>query len=93
MSYKRAIHILPDDLLEMVQEYVDGEFIYIPRKSGNKKEWGSNTSTRFELQQRNMRIYEDYLAGHSLQELSDKYFLSLKSMQRIIREQRNMNEA
>lgn len=40
MSYKRAIHILPNDLLEMVQEYVDGEFIYIPRKSGKKKEWG-----------------------------------------------------
>ncbi|WP_238933435.1 CD3324 family protein [Brevibacillus choshinensis] len=77
----------------MVQEYVDGEFIYIPRKSGNKKEWGSNTSTRIELQQRNMQIYEDYLAGNSQQELSDKYFLSLKSMQRIIREQRNMNEA
>lgn len=37
MSYKRAIHILPNDLLEMVQEYVDGEFIYIPRKSGKKK--------------------------------------------------------
>ncbi|QRG70751.1 hypothetical protein JNE38_23550 [Brevibacillus choshinensis] len=77
----------------VVQEYVDGEFIYIPRKSGNKKEWGSNTSTRIELQQRNMQIYEDYLAGNSQQELSDKYFLSLKSMQRIIREQRNMNEA
>lgn len=46
MSYKRAIHILPNDLLEMVQEYVDGEFIYIPRKSGKKKEWGSSTSTR-----------------------------------------------
>ncbi|MED4782040.1 CD3324 family protein [Brevibacillus choshinensis] len=92
MSYKRAIHILPNDLLEMVQEYVDGEFIYIPRKSGNKKEWGSNTSTRIEeLQQRNMQIYEDYLAGNSLQELSDKYFLSLKSIQRIIREQRNIN--
>ncbi|CAM5795347.1 MULTISPECIES: CD3324 family protein [Brevibacillus] len=90
MSYKRAIHILPNDLLEMVQEYVDGEFIYIPRKSGKKKEWGSNTSTRTELQQRNRQIYEEYLAGNSLQQLADKYFLSLKSMQRIIREQRNI---
>ncbi|MED1744242.1 CD3324 family protein [Brevibacillus borstelensis] len=90
MSYKRAIHILPNDLLEMVQEYVDGEFIYIPRKSGKKKEWGSSTSTRTELQQRNRQIYEEYLAGNSLQQLADKYFLSLKSMQRIIREQRNI---
>ncbi|MGC5324242.1 CD3324 family protein [Brevibacillus sp. SYSU BS000544] len=93
MSYKRAIHILPNALLEMIQEYVEGEFIYIPRKSGNKKEWGTNTSTRIELQQRNMQIYEDYLAGNSLQELSDKYFLSLKSMQRIVREQKNIKNA
>jgi Mor family transcriptional regulator len=91
MSYKRAIHILPNDLLEQVQKYVDGEFIYIPRKSGNKKEWGSKTATRKELQQRNMRIYEGYLAGNSLQKLSEQYFLSIKSMQRIIRDQRNMN--
>lgn len=91
MSYKKAIYILPNDLLELIQEYVDGEFIYIPRKSGNKKEWGSNTSTRKELHQRNIQIYEDYLAGNSLKELSEKYFLSLKSMQRIIRKQRNIN--
>lgn len=89
MSYKKAVYILPDDLLEKVQEYVDGEFIYIPRKSGNKKEWGARTSIRKELQQRNGKIYEDYLAGHSSQNLSEKYFLSLKSIQRIIREQKN----
>lgn len=82
MSYKRATHILPNDLLERVQEYVDGDFIYIPRKSGNKKEWGSNTSTRRELRQRDLQIYEDYLTGNPLQELSKKYFLSLKSIQR-----------
>jgi len=52
---------------------------------------GCKTSTRQELQQRNMQIYEDYLAGNSLQELSEKYFLFLKSIQRIIWEQRNIN--
>lgn len=91
MSYKRAIYILPIELLEQVQEYVDGEFIYVPRKSGNKKEWGTKTSTRKELQQRNMQIYEDYLVGNSQQELSEIYFLSLKSIQRIIRKQRDIN--
>lgn len=54
MSYKKAIHILPEELLELIQEYVDGECIYIPRKSNNKKEWGSNTPTREELSIRNM---------------------------------------
>ncbi|MBX4271149.1 hypothetical protein K2181_18000 [Clostridium estertheticum] len=34
-------------------------------------------------------MYEDYLAGHNSKDLSEKYFLSLKSIQRIIREQKN----
>lgn len=69
MSYKKAIHILPEELLELIQEYVDGECIYIPRKSNNKKEWGSNTPTREELSIRNMQIYEDYQVGYDLQYL------------------------
>lgn len=36
MSYKKATHILPRELLEKIQEYIDGEFIYIPRISDNK---------------------------------------------------------
>ncbi|MCJ0222769.1 hypothetical protein JY758_04130 [Clostridioides difficile] len=84
MSYKKAIHILPEELLESIQEYVDGECIYIPRKSNNKKEWGSNTPTREELSIRNMQIYEDYQVGYDLQYLSEKYYLSLKSIQRIV---------
>lgn len=89
MSYNKAVYILPNDLLEKVQEYVDGGFIYIPRKSANKMEWGARTSTRQELYKRNTQIYEDYLAGYSAQDLSEKYFLSLKSIQRIIRKQKN----
>lgn len=89
MSYKKALNILLSDLLEQVQEYVDGEFIYIPRKSSNKKRWGARTSTCQELQQRNTQIYKDHLEGCSSQDLSKKYFLSLKSIQRIIRIQRN----
>ena len=54
-----------------------------------KREWGARTSIRQELYKRNTQIYGDYLAGHSSQDLSGKYFLSLKSIQRIIREQKN----
>lgn len=84
MSYKKATHVLPQDLLQQVQEYVDGEFIYIPRASDNKKSWGETTSTRQELQSRNEHIYIDYLAGENMESLAEKYFLSLKSIQRII---------
>lgn len=84
MSYKKATHILPRELLEKVQEYVDGESIYIPKISDNKKSWGAATSTRQELRDRNEHIYMDYLAGAHMQDLAEKYFLSVKSIQRII---------
>ncbi len=84
MSYKKTPHILPQELLEKVQEYVDGESIYIPRVSQHKRDWGAATSTRQELRKRNAGIYADYLAGERMEALAEKYFLSLKSIQRII---------
>ena len=84
MSYKKATHVLPQELLTKVQEYIDGEFIYIPRVSDNKKNWGATTSTRQELKDRNEHIYMDYLAGKHMEYLAEKYFLSVKSIQRII---------
>lgn len=86
MGYKKATHVLPQDLLQEVQEYIDGEFLYIPRIADNKKSWGAETSTRRELQERNRHIYEDYLSGETMEALAEKYFLSLKSIQRIVRQ-------
>lgn len=84
MSYKKATQVLPQELLEQVQEYVDGEYLYIPRITENKKDWGSETSTRKELQARNRRIYEAYLNGASVANLAQEHFLSPKSIQRIL---------
>lgn len=84
MGYKKATHILPQDLLEKVQEYVDGEFLYIPRISDNKKDWGTTTSIRQELRERNTKIFADYQAGEQMGSLAEKYYLSLKSIQRIV---------
>lgn len=84
MSYKKATHVLPRDLLEKIQEYVDGEFLYIPRVTGNKKDWGASTSTRRELRERNDLIFKEYLVGKCMQALAEKYFLSIKSIQRIV---------
>ncbi len=91
MSYKKATHVLPDDLLLKVQKYIDGEFLYIPRIADNKKVWGTNTSTRQEIQNRNKQIYADYLSGIKMSTLAEKYYLSLKSIQRIIRQAKNNN--
>lgn len=84
MSYTKANNILPDELVELIQEYIDGEYIYIPKKEANKKAWGSNTNTKPELEYRNNNIFTDYINGIKMNELTTKYFLSIKSIQRII---------
>jgi Mor family transcriptional regulator len=86
MSYIKAVNILPQGLLALIQEYVDGEYLYIPRKECNKKDWGDNTSTKEELQARNALIYQEYQQSTCIKVLAQKYFLSEKSLQRIITE-------
>ncbi|MFJ7973526.1 CD3324 family protein [Psychrobacillus sp. NPDC096389] len=84
MSYRKAKNLLPAELVELIQQYVDGEYIYIPRREDNKKSWGSATATRRELDFRNSAIYKDYLSGINVAALGEKYYLSSKSIQRII---------
>lgn len=88
MGYKRAEEILPVEVMELVQQYVDGQSIYIPKKADSRSEWGAGTATKKELCVRNERIFEEYLGGAKITELADKYYLSEKSIQRIIRQMR-----
>ena len=83
MSYIRADKILPKELLEAVQQYVDGQTIYIPRKE--KREWGSGTSAREFFRVRNDRICRAWQDGTGEEELSRRFSLSRKSIQRILR--------
>lgn len=89
MSYKKAEQVLPKEIIELIQSYVDGEYIYIPRKENTRKGWGESTHIRRDLQKRNLKIFADYKKGLNSAQLSEKYFLSLKSIQRIIREMKN----
>lgn len=86
MGYRRAEEILPQEIIELIQKYVDGENIYIPRKENQRKEWGNKTSTRQELKNRNMQIFADFQKGNKVRDLSEKYYLSEKSIHRILRE-------
>lgn len=90
MSYKKVDKILPVEVIKLIQNYIDGELIYIPRKEENRKIWGEGTNIRKELYSRNKKIYEEYLISVSIKDLSKKYYLSEKSISRIIREQKNI---
>lgn len=85
MGYRKAEEILPMEVIELIQKYVDGENIYIPRKENHRRAWGNKTLIRQELENRNIQIFTDFQTGYNVQALSDKYFLSEKSIQRILR--------
>ena len=86
MSYIKAENVLPQELIETIQQYVDGKLIYIPCKE--KQEWGSTTSAKLFFRERNERIYETYKGGMGPRELAQIFSLSEKSIQRILRNQR-----
>lgn len=86
MGYQKPIHLLPKELIEQVQEYVDGQVIYIPKKKDNKKQWGENTDTKQILSTRNRQICLDFQSGMGVKQLSDQYFLTEKSIWRIIKQ-------
>jgi len=84
MRYVNAKDVLPKDVLALLQEYTQGEYIYIPKKAESRKSWGDNTNSKTETQQRNIEIYQKYKTGCKTAELAVEYFLSEKSIQRII---------
>lgn len=45
----KAKEILPIEIIELIQQYVDGESIYIPRESSYKQAWGTSTQIKQEL--------------------------------------------
>lgn len=91
MNYKNATHILPDRLVQEIQQYVQGEYIYIPIK--NKVINLTPTEYEQELIKRNEHIYTKSLEGISNSELADRYHLSASSIRRIIIGQRKGYEA
>ena len=84
MKYVKAIDVLPQEIIEIIQNYVDGEYLYIPRKNDNKKSWGEKSGIKSSLKIRNNEIYKKYLQGTPIYELTREYFLSEKSIRRII---------
>lgn len=88
MGYIKAEEILPIEVIELIQKYVDGQNIYIPRKTEHRAAWGSGTAIRSELGTRNQQIYSEFVNGKSISELAECYYLSEKSIQRIIYQER-----
>ena len=77
MKYINASTILPDELVEELQKYVQAGYIYIPAKDEQHKNWGELSGYRKELARRNALIIAEYRSGASMEELAKRYSLSL----------------
>ena len=53
MSYIKADEVLPQHIIKIIQQYIDGENIYIPKKKGSRRGWGEKTGARTDLLRRN----------------------------------------
>lgn len=84
MSYKNGKDILPPSLLSQLQDYIQGEIVYIPKKEQKRAGWGENNGTRQIMEKRNREIYNLYRTGWSMKELIGKYHLSEDSIRKII---------
>ena len=63
MKYKKAQDILPQYMIDDLQQYIEGGYLYIPKKEENKKSWGENTNTKKELNKRNKEIAKNVEMG------------------------------
>lgn len=84
MGYIKAEQVLPQNIIELIQQYVEGANIYIPRKEDSRAGWGENNQTKQRLLERNQQIFDEYVSGRKMQEIACRYFLSEKSIQRIV---------
>ncbi|MFD0619633.1 hypothetical protein ACFQZR_19365 [Paenibacillus sp. GCM10027629] len=46
MKYSKAEFIFPEELLRIIQEYVQGELVYIPKPKEAHLKWGEKTLSK-----------------------------------------------
>jgi Mor family transcriptional regulator len=91
LKYKNAQSMLPTWLLERLQDYVQGEIIYIPKKEKVRAGWGAANGTREKYIERNTEIKMLFRKGTAISDLSLKYCLSEDSIRKIVSGMREMD--
>ncbi|PWW33727.1 MULTISPECIES: CD3324 family protein [Paenibacillus] len=84
MKYVKGDVIFPEYLLKEIQEYIQGEFVYIPQKDGLRKQWGEKSGQREQLARRNKEIREKFKFGVSIDRLTQSYHLSHDTIKKIV---------
>ncbi len=78
MEYVKAHNVLPEEIIELIQEYIDGEYLYIPRKSENEKAWGEKMEQEIALRKEIMKFSKNILVELKFQNLQMNTFFQNK---------------
>ncbi|KAF0815626.1 MULTISPECIES: CD3324 family protein [unclassified Cytobacillus] len=84
MSYIKANAVLPANLIEEIQKYVQGEAIYIPKPEKDHQKWGSRSGARKALDERNLSIKGAFQKGKTISQLAEEYYLSAETIKKIV---------
>lgn len=84
MKSVNAAKLLPDHLLREIQQYIQGEALYIPTCSSKRRKWGESSGAAGYYRTRNAEIREGYRNGTDMDQLSEQYGLSIDSIRKIV---------
>ncbi|GKV57532.1 hypothetical protein NCCP2222_34790 [Sporosarcina sp. NCCP-2222] len=84
MKYFNAESILPKELVEELQKYVNGEMVYVPIAKDLHKRWGECSGIKKQLTARNHAIRQQFSLGVTIEQLSNQFFLSHDSIKKIV---------
>ena len=82
MKYRNAAEILPPQLLQELQKYVQGETLYIPKVK--RASWGMGTGARTFFSKRDTHIRSQFSRGVAMEKLSEEHFISEDAVKKIV---------
>lgn len=93
MNYKNGKDVLPPRLLKELQDYIQGELVYIPKCGNERALWGEISGSRKLIARRNEEIYNSYCEGSDVEKLAESYHLSIDSIRKILTKMRSAHRA
>ncbi|MCL2388682.1 MAG: GNAT family N-acetyltransferase [Defluviitaleaceae bacterium] len=82
MKYCNATELLPPQLLQELQQYAQGETLYVPKVK--RESWGKGTGAKAFFSRRDAAIRSQYSSGVALGQLSGEYFISEDAVKKIV---------
>lgn len=87
MKYRNAMDVFPEELIFEIRKYISNGLVYIPGTE-ERKEWGSITGLKKEMEQRNQVICDEFKKGKTVSRIAKEQYLSKSSIYRIIHNQK-----